>query len=381
MDIEKHYKNDTLILMADGSIKRIDSIQEAEYVMGPNYTSKQVIGKSCIVGTTVKITPNKGYSFICSDTNMLSLTGTKPFLIMLKPDRILRYEIHYSFRGQPKTRAFSTLEESQEFSDSLPKDIFIMSINEYVHRSKTHRRACFLYHMGMNFPEQNVPMDPYILGYWLGDGASACPQITTADFEVVDYYSEKLPEYNLKLSKQQKSISYTIIVDKPIKKKERNTFMTFIKNFNLLNNKHIPDLYKLNSRQVRLEVLAGLIDSDGHYDKKNKCLEISQKRVKLSDDIEYLCYSLGFMITRKPTFKSCKYKNEKKYGLYQRMVIFGDGVEEIPTKIARKKIEQRQIKKRATCFKFEVEPCGEDICYGIKVEGEPELLSGEFLVL
>lgn len=51
--------------------------------------------------------------------------------------------------------------------------------------------------------------------------------------------------------------------------------MSFLRNNNLLNNKHIPYEYKCNSRDVQLKLLAGLIDSDG-YNKTN-CYEIIQK--------------------------------------------------------------------------------------------------------
>lgn len=85
MSIEKHYKNDTKILMADGSIKTIDSIIVGDFVMGPNDTCKKVIETNTIQSDIVKITPNKGYSFICSDTTMMSMTGIIPYLVVLKP--------------------------------------------------------------------------------------------------------------------------------------------------------------------------------------------------------------------------------------------------------------------------------------------------------
>lgn len=377
MSIEKHYKNDTKILMADGSIKTIDSIIVGDFVMGPNDTCKKVIETITIQSDIVKITPNKGYSFICSDTTMMSMTGVKPFLVILKPERNKRYEIHYSCQGLCKSKAFLTLQESQQFADSLPKDNYNFSSNDYLGLKKTHKKNCFLYHTEISFPERQVPMDPYIIGYWLGDGSKGAAHITTADFEIVDYFTQKLPEYNMHLSAEKGKYSYNMNKNSG----RLNNFMTIIKELNLYKNKHIPDIYKINCKKVRLSLLAGLIDSDGHYDEKGKYIEISQKLTNLSDDIEYLCYSLGFMITRTPTIKYCVHKGEKRYGLYQRMNIFGDGLEEIPTIIARKKIEKRAIKKRATCFKLNVEPCGNDICYGLKLDGDQQLISNNFMVL
>ena len=35
-----------------------------------------------------------------------------------------------------------------------------------------------------------------------------------------------------------------------------------LKTHNLIGNKHIPHIYKCNSREIRLQLLAGIIDSD-----------------------------------------------------------------------------------------------------------------------
>ena len=115
-----------------------------------------------------------------------------------------------------------------------------------------------------------------------------------------------------------------------------------LRNLNMHNNKHIPSVYKINSIDVRLQVLAGLIDSDGHNN--GNYIKIIQKSDKLSDDIEYLAFSLGFMVTRVKYPGSCWYNGELREGIYNRINIFGKGLENIPFLLDRKKCHSRQIK-------------------------------------
>ena len=66
-----------------------------------------------------------------------------------------------------------------------------------------------------------------------------------------------------------------------------------LKEYNLTTNKHIPDQYKLTSREIRLSLLASLIDSDGYYNPKNISSKITQKKKTLANDILFLVRSLG----------------------------------------------------------------------------------------
>lgn len=267
------------------------------------------------------------------------------------------------------------------FIDSLPEDIFTIHVNDYIKRTKIQKGECSLYHIGLNYPEINVPINPYMIGYWLGDGCSNGPDIVTADKEIIDYFDQNLGKYGLKIRKKRGSDKYMYsITGKDENYCRKNVLNDTLKKLNLIQNKHIPDIYKYNSRRIRLALLAGLIDSDGYI--ADGSIEITQKNFKLSDDIEYLCFSLGFMVTRKEEKKGCNYKGNYMDGYYQRMFIFGDNMENIPTIIARKKIIPRKIKKRATCLRFEVEPVEKEICCGIQLEGDAQqYLQSDFLVL
>jgi intein/homing endonuclease len=143
-----------------------------------------------------------------------------------------------------------------------------------------------------------------MIGYWLGDGSSRSSKISSQDSTVLHYFAHKLREYNL-------SLVYTSQYDYGIcgnHKVNNNVFLNTLKNLNLLNNKHIPLVYKCNSRENRLKLLAGIIDSDGHLN-NNGGFEITQKSEQMIDDIIYLSRSLGF---------AC-YKNIKQISEWQKL--------------------------------------------------------------
>jgi hypothetical protein len=152
-----------------------------------------------------------------------------------------------------------------------------------------------------------------------------------------------------------------------------------LRKYNLLNNKHIPHVYKCNSRDIQLELLAGLIDSDGSL-----CVgggyDIIQKNETLLDDIIFLARSLGFAAYKTKCQKSCMYKGEKKTGTYYRTTIHGEGVEYIPVKLERKKANKRKQIKNVLNTGIKVIPLEEDEYYGFQIDGNSRFLLGDFTV-
>lgn len=372
----------TKILMADGSIKTIESIQVGEQVMGPDSLPRNVLSKCFGMDNMFKIIPSKGKEWTCNTPHVLTLKGIVPYIEYRKDKKNKKYFSRYTNQGIRISKAFMTEKEAREFIDILPEDIFDIPLNEYLKRTEDHKRYNYLFHVGIDFPEKEVFMDPYLIGYWLGDGTSSAPQITTIDEEIVDYFNKVLEDYGAEMSCDKSGMRYSIRgAGKNYYKHGGNEFRNTLRDLNLFNNKHIPDVYKINSRQVRLELLAGLIDSDGHVFHDGKNIEIFQKSEILSDDIEYLCYSLGFMITREDSQKGCEYNGTMSWGFYQRMCIFGDGTEEIPTIIARKNMNKRMINKRATCLSFTVEALPKKQIYsGFELDGDGRFLLSDFLV-
>src|SRR5439155_12780716 len=113
----------------------------------------------------------------------------------------------------------------------------------------------------IEFDEKDTDLDPYMLGLWVGDGTSAQPEFTNKDDIILDHIENYAVSNDLRISlKEEKNGCKTYrISGKP---KNRNTFLDSLKKYNLINNKHIPNDFLYNSREVRLKVLAGIIDTD-----------------------------------------------------------------------------------------------------------------------
>ena len=127
-------------------------------------------------------------------------------------------------------------------------------------------------------------------------------------------------------------------------------FVDIIKNLGIFKYKFIPDIYKYNSRDVRLHVLAGFIDTDGSLNKNGTSYSFSQsiKHEKLYDDIVEIARSLGFVATKKIM------KNKDKDNSFIGN-IYGD-VSDIPVKIKRKKIVNSKTCERHY-LKFDLKKC------------------------
>lgn len=68
---------------------------------------------------------------------------------------------------------------------------------------------------GWDLPEKDLPVDPYLLGLWLGDGLYTEPVVTTIDHEIIEYLNEFCEKNGFILSKHNSNkYSYRIIEKK-----------------------------------------------------------------------------------------------------------------------------------------------------------------------
>ena len=166
---------------------------------------------------------------------------------------------------------------------------------------------CFVYHradgkgveykyrvpmcLPVEYPEKDLPVDPYTLGYWLGDGHANGPELTVG-LQDLDAAFDILHELGHKwtLSREHDN-TYKMRLDglgggKP------NPFASGLREIGVLNDKHIPDMYLQASVEQRWELLRGLMDTDGYVSKAGQC-QFTQKRKHLVEQFVELCSSLG----------------------------------------------------------------------------------------
>lgn len=133
-------------------------------------------------------------------------------------------------------------------------------------------------------PAVDLPLDPYLLGYWLGDGATAEPQITVS-FDDLDHLTlqARAAGYSYRVYDRGSAAVVRLLG-------QRKTFT----DLGLLGHKHIPEQYLRAGTQQRLLLLAGLMDSDGGM--SGTTAEIAQQSKVLATGVEELVASLGGVV-------------------------------------------------------------------------------------
>jgi superfamily II DNA or RNA helicase len=343
----------TPILMFDGSIKPVEEIVIGDKLMGDDSKPRSVLSLARGKEMMYDVIPTKGPKYTVNESHILSLK--------------------YNTVG-------SSYIDKNIYAEKFNKgDILDISVKDYLNLPKyCHDRGSPLrgYRVPVNFEHKKIDLDPYMLGLWLGDGNSLSPQITNIDDEILEYMNDFAKKHDLELKpKKDDPITYAY-TDK--NKKGNNYFRKQLQKLNLLNNKHIPQIYKCNSQKVRLQVLAGFIDADGHL--SHNGFDICQKKEGLIDDIIFIARSLGLATYKTECWKTCTNASggPKKCKFY-RTNIHGD-TNIIPTKVSRKKASKQQQIKDVTVYGIKVKPVGVGDYYGFEIDGNHRFLLGDFTV-
>ena len=340
---------DTPIMMYNGDVKMVQDIKVGDQLMGDDSTPRNVLSLARGKEMLYDIIPTKGDKYTINESHILSLKMSSNY-------------------------------NNKKYNHLKKNDIYDISLVDYLNLPKGLKHVLKGYRVGVEFPHKDVTIEPYFLGLWLGDGTSRTTGITTNDQCVIDYINEYAKRLNSNVtlcdSKGTRCCTYSIVSNSI--NKRNNSLLCLLKNHDLLLNKHIPKIYKCNSRKIRLELLAGIIDSDGHN--SHGGYDIIQKNESLLDDIVYLARSLGFAAYKKVCKKSCIYNGVKKEGIYYRTNIHGKGLENIPVKCERKKVEPRRQIKDALNTGIKVVKKEIDNYYGFELDGNHRYLLGDCTV-
>ena len=339
----------TKVLMYDGTFKNVEDVIAGDLLMGPDSNSKTVLSLIRGTGEMYRINPTKGTSFIVNEDHILSLR---------------RSYIHSK--------------------QDLDKEIVNISLKEYLLKNTKFKHKYKLYRSNsINFNQSNsLPIDPYILGLWLGDGTSVAPEFCTIDAEILSAFQEYAGSIGLTVKEKKTSRatdcpSFRIGHGRCVKSGESNKMMRDLKLLDLLNNKHIPHIYKTASIDERRQLLAGLLDTDGCY--YEGIFDITQKRKNIAEDIVFLARSLGLAAYMKSSFKKATNSKNPQLKEYWRVAITGD-IDMIPTKILRKQATPRKQIKNVLNTGFTVERIGIGEYFGFNLDGDHLYLLDDFTV-
>ena len=277
--------------------------------------------------------------------------------------------------------------ELEEFCKSINDDnTFDISIKEYMSLNKTTQgRLAGVRGQCVMWDKKKVLIDPYILGLWLGDGDHTGYGFTSDrenDPEVIDYIEEwgKSNDCNVKKGARY-HFRFSSISN--FGKKGSQPLTKLLKEYNLFKNKHIPQDYLINDRETRLKVLAGIIDTDGTVMRDGSRIQITQgmNHEQLSLDIIYLARSLGFCCHHSINKTSWRWKGELKKGLCHTINISGKGVQDIPTRIPRKKCNPtKSINTSKTTGIIRIKDIDEGDFVGFDIDGNKRFVINDFTV-
>ena len=334
----------TKILLFNGTFKKVEDIEVGDFLMGDDSAPRQVLSLARGQEQMYWIRQNKGIDYRVNESHILSLK---------------------------KSRTEGAGERGS---------ILDISVRDFLAKSSKFRNNYKGFKVAVEFSEKKVPIAPYFLGVWLGDGRSSDVRIASQDVEIVAFLTEYAKGLNLNLpayEAKDKCPVYSISAGKYGNTNSGFSLQAKLRKLNVLHNKHIPKDYLVNSIQKRLELLAGLIDTDGHYLVQSNGYEITQKNEALTQQIKFLCDSLGFRTSlkaKKATIASISFETT-----VYRLRIYGD-IDKIPVRIKRKKANpwKSPINWQVTGISIEKDII--DDYYGFELDGNGRFLLEDMTV-
>lgn len=313
--IEGCFGENTEILLWNGKIKLIQDIIVGDILIGDDGNKREVLKIFNGEDDLYKITQKNGMDYIVNSKHTLVLKFTSNNKINKINNDLYFINTLDTTKFKRKKIYFKSYEEAIEYNKIDYLKIKTEDFNNI--KNSIKKELCgFKSQNSINWDYKKVDIDPYILGIWLGDGDKAGNEIN--------------------------------LIEK-------------LNNYNLINNKHIPNDYIINSEEVRLNILAGLIDTDGCLMNNGKRIVIVQTNENIVNGINLIVKSLGFYV-------NITSKEAKNYKKIYYINISGKYINKIPTKIERKKCNSSNYNKDIYKTQINVELIGKGKYYGFELD-------------
>ncbi|NLF33248.1 MAG: hypothetical protein GX591_20475, partial [Planctomycetes bacterium] len=336
------------ILMYDGTVKPVEDVTVGDLLMGPDSRPRRVMALRQGWDDMYRVVPARGEAFTVNAGHVLSLVCTNEG----KRDACARHG----------------------------GEIDNITVADYLKKPKYWRHLRKLRRVAVEFPGRpNLPIPPYILGLLLGDGCLTDLPIalTTADEQTAEAWIEYAGSINCGVTVHgppDRCPSYRIVKENG----RHNVLTEALAAQGLLGTgsgtKFVPHMYLVASRQDRLALLAGLMDSDGCRNKSG--CDYMTKSQELAADVVFLVRSLGLAAQCTQKYCSCQ---TGAGGWFYRVSIWGD-FDDVPCRLPRRQPGPRKQKKCVLRTGFKVEPVGQGQYYGLLLDGDHLYVDGHFVV-
>jgi hypothetical protein len=327
---------DTPVVMYDGSIKYVQDVKNGELLMGPDSTPRKVEGVTRGYGPLFKVEPIKGMPWVCNGDHILSLKHTST------------------------------------------NEIVNITVNDWLKLTKTQKAKLKQWRAnGIDFPAKYLPIDPYIIGVWLGDGSIHDARITIGNHKqpIKDYLKKWANENSLNIHVVKGSGCEDLHFSRLIGERGENLnpFRWIRESFVKSGYKFIINDYLTGSREQRIAILSGLLDTDGNC--THGGYDFTSKSKALSEAVCYLAKSLGLAAYLNKSIKGIK--GTGFVGTYYRVSISGDT--SFLKCLVNKNPPRMQIKSVLKTG-FDIKPIGDGDYYGFTLDKDHLFLLGDFTV-
>jgi type II secretory ATPase GspE/PulE/Tfp pilus assembly ATPase PilB-like protein len=411
----KCWGRDTKLICYDGTVKKVQDIQPGDILIGPDSAPRRVLSTTTGHGPLFRISPIKGLPWVCNDKHILTLRRS-----VQEQDRRSDGRI----RSEGEFQAFGDWFRGGRYKtkNTEYRTVIDVPLEEFLARTPKKGRVDTywkLFRVPIDFQPDPVleTIDPdyfYYMGLWLRNGTKMCNRILTVDKEVIEWtktFSQKFGYSHSAIPLKNRPHLFRVSVASPLRKsyagrhprfpfiftnpgdkpsicinaflaeatiggapnqwkaKVRRTERPYRVLFQAGTQKAIPSWAKKLNRTQRLHLLAGLIDSDGHFQRST--LEITLKSEQMIEALAFICQSLGFGA----------HKREKlvKQKSYYRLTLSGP-CDQIPTKIARKRAGVRKQKKNVLNTGWSADAIGTGEYFGFELDGDGRCLLEDFTV-
>jgi hypothetical protein len=152
----------------------------------------------------------------------------------------------------------------------------------FAHDHRDDNRLAVRVAAPLRLPQADLPIDPYALGAWLGDGTSVCAAITCGDPELFDRIAINGGLVGVDRTPHRSAQLRTV----------HGGMHSALRELGLLRNKHVPQKYLRASIAQRMELLRGLMDTDGHCNTRGTATFVNINE-RLIDGVVELLNTLG----------------------------------------------------------------------------------------
>ena len=413
---------DTPILLWNGDIKMSQNISIGDQLIGDDGNIRNVLDITSGIDTLYLVEQSDGISYTVNSKHTLLLKPISNNVVhSLNNLYIVRWFDHVNHKYISKKFRFNELDKIDVYEKvclfrntlNVPENLEI-KIDDYM-KLPDEIKSKLLGFKGecVNWDYCDIKIDPYLLGLWLGDGNSNGTGFASDDHEIIQYFIDWAEKNNLYIIHQDKyffKINCYLNTRKPVGYEDNckaclkkqcclcsinndkqlivpvgrplNIFRKLLNDYNLINNKHIPQDYLMNSRENRLKLLAGIIDTDGSVTNGGKRIIISQVNVKLSKQIILLAKSLGFIVHHRIVKKiNIPFPNTDKLSECKDQYIInisGEQVDEIPTILPRKKCKSSTPNKDHKKTGIKVTNIGSGRYYGFLLDNNHKFVLEDF---